>query len=271
MLRAPHDPAGGGAITFRLYRGTQHCERLAGPHRLAMHRSTAGEQGFRQLNCSHHSTLVLQQGGDVLAQVSELGRQVGALLGRLLGPANARSIQQDRSFWASLIGEQAFSKNLTIVDDPLIARGLASRRYDDEGISARALPIVERGVVKNVYVDTYYGRKGDMAPTTGSPLNRVVTLGDRNLDELLAEVGDGIYVTSWLGGNADGTTGDFSLGLRGHMIENGKIGRPVGEMNVTGNLKDLFARLELLGNDVHPYSQTLSPSLVFGGVDFSGA
>jgi len=226
-------------------------------------------------------------GGEALARtVSRLGSEKGptlkapmvvdaraaaSLLGRLLFPANARSIQQDRSFWAPLIGEQAFSPNLTIVDDPLIVRGLASRRYDEEGISARALPIVENGVVANVYVDTYYGRKGNMVPTTGSPSNRVVTPGNRSLDELLSEVGDGIYVTSWLGGNADGTTGDFSLGLRGHVIENGKIGRPVGEMNVTGNLRDLFTRLEMVGNDPYPYSSTLSPSLVFSGVDFSGA
>ena len=54
------------------------------------------------------------------------------------------------------------------------------------------------------------------------------------------------------------------------MIENGQIGRPVGEMNVTGNLRDLFSRLEMTGNDVYPYSSTLSPSLVFAGVDFSG-
>ena len=85
----------------------------------------------------------------------------------------------------------------------------------------------------------------------------------------LAPVKIGFHVS--VGGNADGTTGDFSLGLRGHMIENGTVGRPVGEMNVTGNLRDLFGRLELVGNDVYPYSSTLSPSLVFGGVDFSGA
>ena len=55
------------------------------------------------------------------------------------------------------------------------------------------------------------------------------------------------------------------------MIENGKVGRPVGEMNVTGNLKDLFGRLEALGNDPYPYSTTLAPSLAFSNVDFSGA
>jgi PmbA protein len=198
-------------------------------------------------------------------------RASASLLGRLLGPANARSVQQGRSFWAPLFGQQAFSDKLTIVDDPLIKRGMGSRHYDREGISARALPIIENGVVKNIYVDTYYGRKGDMSPTTGTPSNRRVVLGDKSLQQLLAAVGNGVYVTSWLGGNADGTTADFSLGLRGHMIENGQIGRPVSEMNVTGNLRELFGRLEMLGNDPYPYSTTLAPSLVFADVDFSGA
>ncbi len=198
-------------------------------------------------------------------------RAAASLVGRLLGPANARSVQQGRSFWSSIMDEQAFSPVLSIVDDPLIVRGLGSRHYDGEGIAARALPLIDKGVAKNIYVDTYYGRKGGMTPTTGRSSNRVVTPGELSLEALLREVGDGVYVTSWLGGNADSTTGDFSLGLRGHMVEGGKIGRPVGEMNVTGNLKDLFTRLELVGNDPYPYSTTLAPSMVFTGVDFSGA
>ncbi len=197
-------------------------------------------------------------------------RAAASLIGRLMGPANARSVQQGRSFWTDLIGEEAFSPALTIVDDPLIVRGLGSRHYDGEGISAQVLPIVEQGVVRNIYVDTYYGRKAGMTPTTGSASNRRIQLGEQSLAELLNDAGEGVYVTSWLGGNADGTTGDFSLGLRGHMIENGQIGRPVGEMNVTGNLKDLFTRLEAVGNDPYPYSTTLAPSLVFSDVDFSG-
>ena len=195
----------------------------------------------------------------------------GSLVNRLLGPATARRVQQGQSYWTTLVGEKAFSDKLTIIDDPLIQRGFASRQYDSEGISAKVLPIIEKGVVRNLYVDTYYGGKAGMAPTTGTPSNRRIDIGNKSLAELLAEVGNGIYVTSWLGGNADNTTGDFSLGLRGHLIENGQIGRPVGEMNVTGNLRDLFSRLEMVGNDVYPYATTLSPSLVFVDVDFSGA
>ncbi len=198
-------------------------------------------------------------------------RAAASLIGRLLGPANARAVQQGRSFWTDLAGEKAFSDALTIIDDPLLKQGMASRHFDSEGISAKVLPLIENGVVKNMYVDTYYGGKAGMTPTTGSASNRIVRPGTKSLQELLGDVGNGVYVTSWLGGNADATTGDFSLGLRGNMIENGQLGGPVAEMNVTGNLRDLFGRLELVGNDPYPYSTTLSPSLVFADVDFSGA
>jgi len=242
------------------YAGSAHVADLPDPTQVGR---TALERTLSRLDS--------EKGPTVKATMVVDARASASLLGRLLRPANARSVQQGRSFWAALVGEQAFSDKLTIIDDPLIKRGMASRHYDGEGISARALPIVENGVVKNIYVDTYYGRKGGMAPTTGTPSNRRIVPGDRSLQQLLGDVGEGVYVTSWLGGNADATTGDFSLGLRGHLIEKGVLSRPVGEMNVTGNLRDLFGQLEMLGNDPYPYSTTLAPSLVFADVDFSGA
>jgi PmbA protein len=242
------------------FAGAPHVDALPQAGSVA---STALERALARLDS--------EKGPTVKTAMVVDSRAAAQLIGRLMGPANARSVQQQRSFWASILGEQVFSPKLTIVDDPLIVRGLGSRHYDREGISAKVLPIVEEGVVRNIYVDSYYGRKADMTPTTGNASNRVVMPGDQSLRELLSDAGDGVYVTSWLGGNADGTTGDFSLGLRGHMIENGVIGRPVGEMNVTGNLKDLFSRLESVGNDPYPYSTTLAPSLVFSDVDFSGA
>ena len=194
-----------------------------------------------------------------------------SLISRALGPANAASIQQGRSYFAGKLGQKVFGDKLTVVDDPLIPRGLGSRHFDGEGISAKKMPLVEGGVLRNIYVDTYYGRKLGMAPTSGSASNRIVALGSKPLAGLIADVADGIYVTSWLGGNSDATTGDFSLGLRGHRIEHGKVGAPIGEMNVTGNLPALFAKLAALGNDPYPYSSLRAPTLVFEDVQFSGA
>jgi len=170
------------------------------------------------------------------------------------------------------MGNEAFSKALTMVDDPLPPGALGSRLFDGEGIASKPLTLVEAGVPQNVYVDTYYGRKAGMTPTTGGRSN--ITLKpsvDKDLAGLLADTGEGIYVTSWLGGNSDSTTGDFSFGLRGHVVHKGQLVKTVGEMNVTGNLTELFANLSAVGNDPWVYRSTQSPTLVFDGVQFSGA
>ncbi|MGA1198828.1 MAG: metallopeptidase TldD-related protein, partial [Candidatus Latescibacterota bacterium] len=177
---------------------------------------------------------------------------------------------QNRSFLADKNNTQIANPLLTLTDDPLKIRGLASRHYDSEGISAKQLPIIEKGVLKNFYVDTYYGRKLNWSPTTGRSSNITFALGNQNLTQLIADVAQGFYITSWLGGNADSTTGDFSFGFRGHQISNGQLTMPVSEMNVTGNFITLLNNLVAVGNDPNPYSSMQTPTLVFENVEFSG-
>ena len=198
-------------------------------------------------------------------------RNAGRIVRQLLGPATGQAIQQKRSFWSGKDDKKLFSERLTLTDDPLLVRGLASKLFDAEGLSAKKRPVVEKGVVRDLFFDTYYAKKLGRAPTTAYPSNLTFALGRRDLAAILADADDAIFLTSWLGGNADPTTGDFSLGLRGHLVKNGKIGAPVGEMNATGNLVDLFAHLVEVGNDPWPYSSVVAPTLVFDGVSFSGA
>jgi PmbA protein len=198
-------------------------------------------------------------------------RNGARIVRQLLGSATGQAIQQKRSFWSGKEGQKLFADRLTLTDDPLIVRGLASKLFDDEGISAKPRPVIEGGVVRELFFGTYYAKKLGRAPTTAWPSNLTFALGRRDLSAILEDADDAILLTSWLGGNADSTTGDFSLGLRGHLVRNGKVGAPVGEMNATGNLVDLFAHLVEVGNDPWPYSSTLTPTLVFDDVSFSGA
>jgi PmbA protein len=162
------------------------------------------------------------------------------------------------------------SDALDLADDPLVPRGLGSRRYDGEGIAARRFPVFERGVLRAYYVDTYYGRKLGCPPTTGRASNLAWTLGGRPLEGLAREAGEAVLVTGFLGGNSNGTTGDFSLGLRGFRVRGGRIAEPVAEMNVSGNHADLWTRLRVVGNDPYPYSPMRTPSLLFDGVELAG-
>jgi PmbA protein len=193
------------------------------------------------------------------------------LLGRIFGALSAGAIQQKQSWLAGKLGEPIASPLLTMIDDPHRPRGLGSRLWDGEGIASRRMSVVEAGVLKAYYVDTYYGRKLGWKPTTGSTSNIVFAHGDKDLKGLLEEVGEGVYVNSWLGGNANGTTGDFSFGIRGHMLRGGELAEPVSEMNVSGNYLELLQKLLKVGNDPVPWSAFRTPSLVFEGIQFSGA
>ncbi len=194
----------------------------------------------------------------------------GSLLRRVFGALSAGAIQQKRSFLADRLEQQIATDVLTLTDEPLIPRLLGSRLWDGEGIAARSRPVIEDGVLKTFFIDTYYGRKLGWEPTTGSTSNTVFRHGDKGRDGLLAEVGEGIYVNSWLGGNADLTTGDFSFGLRGHVIRDGALAEPISEMNVTGNYALLLNRLAVVGDDPVPWASFRTPTLVFEGIDFSG-
>jgi PmbA protein len=197
-------------------------------------------------------------------------RAGGNLIQRLLGANTASSIFSGRSFWGGKIGKKVVSPKLTITDEPLLVRGFGSRLFDGEGIAAKPRAIIQDGVLAAHYVDTYYGKKAQLAVNGGSPSNRVIKLGTKDVTALIKAAGKGVYVTSWLGGNADPTTLDFSFGIRGHLIEKGMIGAPVGEMNVTGNLASLFGTLVAVGNDPWLPTSTLVPTLVFENVQFSG-
>lgn len=241
------------------YAGARHRADLPDPRRLgreALERVLA-RQGEAKL-ASARTTLVL----DPLAAAS--------LLGRVLGVLTAGAVQQGRSYLAGKRGAALASPLLSLTDDPLIPRGLASRRYDGEGISARPLALVEGGVLANYYVDTYYGRKLGWEPTSGSRSNVRVALGEHDLAGLVRAAGSGFYVRGWLGGNANPTSGDFSFGFQGQRIEGGALGAPVSEMNVTGNFLELLPRLAALGNDPDPSSTLMAPSLLFEDVEFSG-
>jgi len=193
------------------------------------------------------------------------------LLWRLARPLSASSIQQKNSFLADRKGEKVGSDLLTITDDPSIVRGLGSRYYDGDGLAAKSMPIFTKGVLNNYYTDVYYGNKLGWTPNAGGSSNLIVKPGLRSGAEIEASLDRAILVTNWLGGNANPTTGDFSLGVAGWLIENGKRVKSITEMNISGNYNDLLMNLIEVGNDPWIHSSFRTPTMVFDKVSFSGS
>jgi PmbA protein len=197
-------------------------------------------------------------------------RAVGRLLGGLMSATSGRALQQKRSFLETYEGKEIASRVLTITDNPFIESGLGSRLFDSEGIAAREIPVMEAGVFKNFFIDTYYGKKLKREPTTGGRSNLIIIPGEKTLAEMVADVSDGILVRGFIGGNTNSTTGDFSLGVYGTLIENGQLTDAVSELNISGNHQDVWKRLSMVGNDPWKYSATRTPSLLFDEIQFSG-
>ena len=84
-------------------------------------------------------------------------------------------------------------------------------------------------------------------------------MGNKDTDGLIASVDKGILVTGFNGGNSNSTTGDFSYGVEGFLIEKGKLTQPISEMNATGNMISLWNNLAEVGNDPRKYSSWRVP------------
>ena len=109
-----------------------------------------------------------------------------------------------------------------------------------------------------------------MSPTTQGTHHLIMQSGNKSLQQLIAESDNTIIVTDFNGGNCDPTTGNFSYGIEGFLIQNGVIVQPVSGMNITGNILDVWQRVSDLGNDVDPWETELLPSIVFEDVSFGG-
>lgn len=192
------------------------------------------------------------------------------LLSPLLSAIDGGNIQQRNSFLLDKLGQKVVSGKMTLIDEPHLAKASGARYFDNEGVATRRQAVFEKGVLETYFIDTYRANKMQVEPTVSSPSVLTMELGGTGLDGLVSSVGKGILVTGFNGGNCNSTTGDFSYGIEGFLIENGKLAQPVSEMNVTGNMLTLWGNLAATGNDPRLSSSWRIPSLVFEGVDFSG-
>lgn len=192
------------------------------------------------------------------------------LLNPMLGALYGSALQQKNSFMLDKLGTKVGSDKLTLIDEPHLVSASGARYFDGEGVATERHSIFENGTLNTYFIDTYNAKKMNVEPTIGQPCLLVMKTGTKNLDGLVADVSNGILVTGFNGGNCNSSTGDFSYGIEGFLIENGKLTQPVTEMNVTGNMLTLWSSLVETGNDPRLASSWRIPSLVFENVDFSG-
>ena len=191
-----------------------------------------------------------------------------------------------RSFFAERVGDLVASSLFTLIDDPTDARHFAASAYDGEGLACRRNVLIDAGVLQGFVYDTVSARRAGTSSTgsavrggiAGSPSAgcRALQLlpGAHTPEELFGLVGDGVYVTSVVGvhSGVNPISGDFSVGVTGLRIRDGRLGEPLREITVASTLQRMLLDVVAVGNDVEwlPGSAA-GQSVAVAGIAVSGS
>ena len=196
----------------------------------------------------------------------------------LINALGGYALQQKNSFLLDTLGKRVFPEWMNLVDLPHAKGFTGSRLFDSEGVATKETPVIENGIVREYFINTYMSGKMGMDPTI-EDVTRPVMLPctapglakpeKMDRDSIMELVGDGILVTGFNGGNSNSATGDFSFGIEGFLFKDGMIVHPVREMLITGNFLTLWENLLAAGDDPRPCKSKLIPTLAFGKVFFS--
>lgn len=175
---------------------------------------------------------------------------------------SGKTVLQGISPLEGKVGQAVFDAAFGLRDDPLLAGRTASRPADDEGVPSRALPLVERGVLRGfVYdletaaragtVSTGHGRRGTFGKPGITFSNLMVGVGDADEAALLREVGHGLVVEDLIGvGQGNVVSGAFSHPVAlAYRVDGGEITGRVKDAAVAGNAYDLLKRIRRIGRD----------------------
>jgi PmbA protein len=185
----------------------------------------------------------------------------------------ADQVQRGKSLLAGSLGKKVGSELATFRDDPRRLGGLGSCLHDDEGLPTSAKTMIDAGVVKEYFYDTYTARKdrrgGNASAGRGSykglpgptHSNFYMEPGGISRERLIEDTRDGLLVLEIMGMHmADPISGEFSVGVSGLSVTDGKLGAPVKKAMVAGNLRDLLARIDAKADDLTFYGSLGAPT-----------
>ncbi|MFD2173059.1 TldD/PmbA family protein [Rhodobacter lacus] len=259
----------------------------------AMERDWAAESRIFQADLPSATEVGIRAGERAVARANPRPPKTGAypvlidervassVIGHLLSAINGMAIARGASWLRNALGEDVLPAGMSLIEDPFRPRISGSRPFDAEGLPTRRRAIVENGVLSGWTLDLATARKLGMESTgsasrgTGAPPspttgNVALTQGPLSRDALLAEMGTGLLITSFIGATINPTTGDYSRGANGFWVENGEIAWPVNECTIAGNLREMLRRITP-ANDARAHLSHVVPSLRIEGLTLAGA
>jgi PmbA protein len=250
---------------------------------------------YSELSALNVGQLAAKRAADMLGAGPEksgrtsliLAPQAATVLISTIAPAlSADHVQKGKSLFINAIDKPVASRKLTLIDSGILANGLSSVPFDDEGTPTKENVVISNGILKTFLHNSYTAKKGKSTPTANafrmsfkslpdiSPTNMYVKPGSKPQKELIDSMSKGFLIETIMGAHTvNPISGDFSIGFSGHLIENGKITRPVRGMTLSGNIMDVFNHIEDIGSDLmfFPHSGSIgAPSILIANLSVSG-
>ncbi|KPD04488.1 metalloprotease PmbA [Moellerella wisconsensis] len=194
------------------------------------------------------------------------------LFGHLVGAISGSSIYRKSSFLMDSLGQQILPEWLTITEQPHLIGGLASTPFDSEGVRTSQRNIIDQGMLTTWLLTSYSARKLGLKSTghAGGIHNWHIPGQGDSFDGLLKKMGTGLIVTELMGQGVSAMTGDYSRGAAGFWVENGEIQYPVSEITIAGNLKDMWANIVTIGDDIEMRSNIQCGSVLLPEMSIAG-
>ena len=193
-------------------------------------------------------------------------------------------VVQKRSYLGDLIGQRIASDLVTIVDDPLLPYGPASRAFDGEGTACRPQTLIENGILRAYLTDLASAKKLGVAPGGHAPRggysgapgigtsNFILKPGDSAREGIVVETQRGLYLTNlsgwWVGRSS--VTDTFSSAAMGFWIEGGEVVHPVKGISIGGNLLEMLKAVDRVGRDLPRTESTCVPTIRVAEMAVSG-
>ena len=211
------------------------------------------------------------------------------LLNIFSGAFCADNVQKGLSLLKGKEGEQIAAAKLTLVDNPLMPKGLASTPFDGEGAATYEKAVIDNGTLITFLHNSKTAATAGVK-TTGNasrpsyssaigvaPTNFYIKAGDQSFEQQLKELGNGLLITDLAGTHAGANplTGDFSLAAKGFSVSEGRIVKPIEQITVAGNYYQLLKDILSVGSDLKfilPSGSSCfgSPSLLISELSVAG-
>jgi PmbA protein len=201
-------------------------------------------------------------------------RAATSILWGLRYALNGEEALKGASFLAGRKGETIAGEKLNLYDDALMIRGVASRPFDHEGVPSRKIKLIDKGVLTGFLYDSRTAARAgeestgsaireDYSAIPGiSPSNFYFAAGEDNADDVVRSCKKGLIVESVHGWGLYSVNGQYSAGINGTLVRNGRRVKPVANVTIAAGPEDLFKGIGAVCDDITFYDDYCSPTIM---------